>query len=91
MKEKGNWRKENVKKPTVDKGFDNLIGVHTKALEENSKSLIELLQIISKKKLSHSQKSQLKNIKKELNSIDKRLDNLGSYSVAEEEDEDLWD
>lgn len=78
----------NMKKNTVDKGFDSLINVHTKALEDNSKSLIELLQIISEKELSEREKNQLKAIKKDLNSIDKRIDNLGKDSMLEEDD--LW-
>ena len=64
-------------KPSANKGFENLIGVHTKALEENSKGLVEILEILSEKSLDKKSLSQIKKIKKELRGIDKRLDRLG--------------
>ena len=58
-------------------GFDNLINVHTSALEENSKMIAKMLKELSKKKLSLSNIQDIKFIKKELKRLDKELDNLG--------------
>ncbi len=64
-------------KQSAGNGFNNLIGVHTKALEGNSKELVEILQVLSEKALDSKSLSQIKEIKKELRGIDKRLDHLG--------------
>ena len=58
-------------------GFESLIGVHTAALEENSKAIGDMLQILSKKVLNKADKKTLDGIKKELKRLDKELDNLG--------------
>ena len=71
-------------KKSASAGFNNLIGVHTKALEENSKSLVEILEILSEKKLTKNDIAELKEIKKEIKGIDKRIDKLGKYSDTEE-------
>lgn len=62
---------------SANKGFESLLGVHTQALEDNSKSVVEILEILSDKKLSARDKSALNKIKKEIKDIDKRLDKLG--------------
>ena len=62
--------------------FNKLIGVHTRALEENSKSLVEILELLSEKELNKKNLSQLKEIKKEIKSIDKKLDMLGKEDMG---------
>lgn len=69
--------KRTQKKSAKDKSFERLLGVHAKALQENSDSLIDILEVLAEKHLSASDKKQVKAIKKELANIDKKLDNLG--------------
>ena len=64
-------------KSSANNGFEKLVGVHTKALEDNSKGVIEILSILSERNLDSKTLSQIKQIKKELKSIDRRLDHLG--------------
>ena len=84
------WRKKNVKR-CAESSVDGLLGVHVRALQDNSDNLIALLQVLSerKEKLSPKELSQIKKMKKELNSIDKKIDNLGS--TAEEDEEDYFE
>ena len=77
------------KSKNASKGFENLLGVHTQALEDNSRSVIEILELLSSKELSVKDKKVLKDIKRELKSIDKTLDSLGKESSIEE-GEDNW-
>ena len=79
------------KREAANKGFEHLLGVHTAALEENSQSVVEILQILSEKQLSAKDKSALKKIGKELKSVDKKIDKLGkSPSVKEEKENNDW-
>ena len=78
------------RRKAADKGFEQLLGVHVHALEENSQSVIEILQLLSKKKLSEKDKSSLKKISRELKSVDKKIDKLGNTPKLEEEKEDNW-
>lgn len=81
----------DAKKNSANKGFEQLLGVHVKALEENSQSVVEILQILSEKKLSAKDKNSLKKISRELKSVDKKIDNLGKVpKVEEEEKEEDW-
>ena len=66
------------KESKSNKGMEKLLGVHTKALENNSKSIIEILELLSSKDLSVADKKALKKIKREISSIDKSLDSLGN-------------
>ena len=68
-------------------GVQDLVEVHTLALENNSKSVVEILEILSDKKLSISDKEALRKIKRELTSIDKKVDSLG---IIKEEEESWW-
>ena len=77
----------NKKKQAADKGFEQLLGVHMAALEENSQSVVEILQLLSEKQLSAKDKNSLKKISRELKSVDKRLDNLGKAPKLQEEKE----
>jgi hypothetical protein len=52
----------NDKKKAANKGFEQLLGVHLNALEENSQSVVEILQILAEKKLSAKDRSSLKKI-----------------------------
>ena len=70
-------KKKNTSQNNSNTGFDNLINVHTVALEENSKMIAKMLKELSKKKLSSSNIKDIKFIKKELNRLNKELDNLG--------------
>ena len=80
------------KREVANKGFEQLLGVHTAALEENSQSVVEILQLLSEKQLSAKDKNSLKKISRELKSVDKRLDNLGKAPKLQEEreEEDNW-
>ena len=69
---------------SANKGFESLMGVHTQALEENSKEVVEILEVLAQRSLSHSQKSDLKKVKNELKSIDKKLDKLGTEEFEED-------
>ena len=62
----GNAKSKEEKKRAADKGFEQLLGVHLNALEENSQSVVEILQILSEKKLSAKDRNSLKKISREL-------------------------
>lgn len=68
------------KQQQADKGFEKLLGAHTKALRDNSDSVIEILELLQGKKLSPKDKKELKAIKRELKGIDDRLNSLGQDS-----------
>ena len=79
------------KREAANKGFEQLLGVHTAALEENSQSVVEILQLLSEKQLSAKDKNSLKKISRELKSVDKRLDSLGKApKVKEEKESENW-
>ena len=86
--DKKSSRKEKLN--AASKGFEQLLGVHMNALEENSQSVVEILQILSEKNLSVKDKNSLKKISKELKSVDRRIDKLGKAPKVEEEKEDNW-
>lgn len=73
-------RKKSTKSKQQTNGFDNLIGIHTAALEENSDMIAVMLQTLAdkakKKPLSMQEKQILKKITRELKSIDKDLEDL---------------
>ena len=74
-------------------GFDNLLEVHTRALEENSKSVVEILELLSDKQLSIKDRKNLNKIKRELKNIDTTIDSLGEEAEPEEDEEcsiDWW-
>ena len=58
-------------------GFNNLIDVHTQALENNSLKIIEALEVLSTKHLRCREMEEFNKIKGKLNRIDKELKNLG--------------
>lgn len=72
------------KESKTNKGMENLLNVHTKALEDNSESIVEILELLTSKDLSVKDKSTLKKIRKELKGIDKTLDSLGKNSIEED-------
>ena len=81
----------NAKKNAADKGFEQLMGVHMHALEDNSKSVVEILEILAEKKLSIQDKNSLKKISKELKSVDKKIDSLGKApKLKKENEEEDW-
>ena len=69
------------------KGFEALLGVHVQALEDNSRSVVEILEELSEKPLEEKDKNSLKKITKKLKSLDKKVDSLGT---VEKEEEDDW-
>ena len=82
------WSKD--KRKAADKGFEQLMGVHLNALEENSQSVVEILELLKDKKLSAKDKSSLKKISRELKAVDKKIDSLGKAPKVEEKEEDEW-
>ena len=78
------------KRKAADKGFEQLLGVHTAALEENSQSLVEILELLKDKKLSAQDKNSLKKIGRELKAVDRKIDSLGKAPKLKEEKEDNW-
>lgn len=74
------------KKSKSNKGMEKLLDVHTKALEDNSESIVEILELLFSKPLSVSDKRTLKGIRRELKEIDGTLDSLGRNNTIEEED-----
>lgn len=73
------------KESSSNKGMEQLLNVHTQALEDNSESIVEILKLLSSKELSVKDKKVLKDIKRELKGIDKTLDSLGKQSTIDEE------
>ena len=57
--------------------FDNMIAGFTKALENNTSSISEVLTILQSKKLSNEQKRQLNRITRDLKRIDNSLNLIG--------------
>ena len=74
------------KESKANKGMEQLLNVHTQALEDNSESIVEILELLASKDLSAKDKKALKDIKRELKGIDKTLDSLGRQSVIDGED-----
>ena len=70
------------------KGFEDLLEVHTKALENNSKSVIEILEVLSKRNLQIKDREALKRINKEIKALDRRVDSLDDIQCKEES---WWD
>lgn len=77
-----------MQKKSRSKGFEKLLNVHTKALEDNSESIVEILEILSKKLLSAVDKNSINKIRKDIKSIDSKIDSLGAN--ADEEEEKWW-
>lgn len=71
------------------KGFESLLSVHTNALEQNSKSIVEILELLADKNLSVKDKKDLKSLKRTLSSIDGSLDNLDDSNTSDNE-ESWW-
>ena len=65
--------------------MEQLLNVHTQALEDNSESIVEILELLASKDLSVKDKKVLKDIRRELKGIDKTLDSLGKQSIVDEE------
>ena len=75
------------KKYKSSQGIENLLNVHTQALEDNSESIVEILELLSSKDLTQKDKKVLRDIKRELKGIDKTLDSLGRGTEIKEEEE----
>lgn len=87
----GSMSLNKKKMRAADKGFEQLLGVHMAALEENSHSVVEILQILSEKELSAQDKNSLKKISRELKSVDKKIDSLGKAPKPQEESENWFE
>ena len=68
---------------STEKGFENLLEVHTHALEQNSEKVVEILERLSKVKLDLKTQRVLKRIKSEIKDIDSRLDKLDRAKVED--------
>ena len=73
------------KESKTNKGMEQLLNVHTQALEDNSESIVEILELLASKDLSINDRKTLRSIKKELKTIDKTLDSLDSKTNTEED------
>mgnify|MGYP003302072434 CR=1 FL=1 len=75
------------KKQNNCKGFEALLGVHVQALEDNSRSVVDILEEISHKNtpLSETEKNALKKIKGKLKTLDKKVDSLGVINGEEDD------
>ena len=58
-------------------GFSDLIDSYTFALKDNSEIITDMLEELSKRKLSKADREELKKINRDLNSIDKQINKLG--------------
>lgn len=82
-------KKDKLK--AAEKGFENLLGVHMYALEENSQSLVEILELLKDRELSVKDKSALKKIGREIKAVDKKIDSLGKApSIKVEKEDNDW-
>jgi hypothetical protein len=82
-------KKDKLK--AAEKGFENLLGVHMYALEENSQSLVEILELLKDRELSAKDKNALKKIGREIKAVDKKIDSLGKApSIKVEKEEEDW-
>ena len=70
-------KKNNKNVSQARDGFDSLVAVHTSALQENSREILEMLEILSEKKLSPRDLKTLKYIKRELKDLDDEIDKIG--------------
>ncbi len=60
-----------------DDGFQALIDSYTYALEDNSELIADMLEELSKRKLTAADKNSLKEIDRDLKSLDRQLNKLG--------------
>ena len=70
-------KKKKQSTVSSDDGFSSLIDSYIYALEDNSGIIEDMLEELSKRKLSAADKNDLKEIDKNLKSIDKQLNKLG--------------
>ena len=68
---------------STEKGFENLLEVHTHALEQNSEKVVEILERLSKVKLDLKTQRALKRIKSEIKDIDNKLDKLDRAKIED--------
>ena len=87
---KGRLELSVKQKRSNNDGFEELLNVHTQALEANSKIVVELLEVLSGKELSFKDKESLKKIKRELQSIDSKVDSLGVSNNFTKDEESWW-
>lgn len=59
-------------------GFSSLMDSYIFALEDNSEIITEMLEELSKRELSASDKKELKSINRSIESLDNQLKKLGS-------------
>ena len=69
-------KKQKLTKANSSDGFNNLIDVHTQALETNSLKIVEALKALSTKDLKPSEVEALNKVKSRLKRIDKGIDKL---------------
>lgn len=74
---------------SVNNSMDGLIGIHLQALQDNSDNIVDLLEVLSERKddISPKEMNQLKRIKKEMKSIDRRIDKIDKKKTKNMEDD----
>ena len=61
----------------ISDGFNNLIDMHTGALQENSERIVEALEMLQDKSLSYEDKRALSKIRSGLKKLNKDIDIIG--------------
>ena len=69
-------RQKLTRTKNKEEGFNNLIDVHTNAIEKNSNKIVEALEALSDKHLSYNEMKQLKSIRAALNRLNKDIDKI---------------
>lgn len=70
-------KKKTQKQLNKEEGFSNLIDSYMFALQGNSDEIVDLLEELSKRSLSNSDKEDLNRIRRELKSLDNQIDKIG--------------
>ena len=65
---------ETNKMQKAEVGLGKIVGAHEKALEQNSKEVVEILERLTKTFLNESHKKDIKKIKAEIKDMDRKLD-----------------
>lgn len=65
---------------SAEASIEKLVGVHERALAENSKDVIEILEVLTKSSQTKKYRTELRKIKKEIKNVDKKLDGLNELN-----------
>ena len=79
-KERCSLRKSD-KMQKAEAGLEKIVGAHERALAQNSKDVVEILELLAKRtSLSDKNKKELRKIKNEIKGMDKKLDCIDSLN-----------